>query len=132
MTAIRTNLEIATDARHPYKQSIVEIEITKWVEQSGKFLAHITDYEIKTETTETDTYEIKNILSSRIIELPSEKIDYLSNALEFLIPNGTPESAKRELLKKHALLIYVQTDYVDNLDTKCVYNTLPENWIIWE
>lgn len=132
MTAIRTNLEVSTDARHPNKKSIVEIEITKWIEERGIFSAHITDYEVKQITENEETYEIKNMISNRLINLMPEKINYLSSVLSDMIPENTPEADKREILKKHALLIYVKTDFVNNENTHCVYNTLPENWEIFE
>lgn len=134
MAKLTSTIELIYDARHNRK-SIIEIEITKWVERFGNFTAEITDFYFKHVTFTNDLGESETVqqrveLCSRSINVPASQVALLSEMIAPMIPNGTPEPIRREIEKQYGLLHIVQNDFVNEDGTKCVYNTEPSVWVI--
>lgn len=131
MGKVRTNLEVSYDAKNPFKKAIVEISLNRWVEKGESFMAEITHDRIETVIKDSETYEQRFTIYSNSVPLEASKINALSNALKSFLPSNLSETDYRKILKEQALLLYVQTDWIDEQETLCAYNTLPTNWVLY-
>lgn len=131
MEKVRTNVAVSYDAKNTFKTAIIEIVLNRWLEQGENFIAEITHNKIEVVTNDEQSYEQKFPIYNSSIKLDAEKINALSNALQAVLPSGLSEVDYRKVLKQQALLLYVQTDWIDENESICAYNTLPSNWVIY-
>ena len=79
MASILTDILVSYDARNPYKQGNILIELTRWIESNGMYKAEISDYLYELVTENEQEYPRKTFLSSKPISISVEVYNSLSD-----------------------------------------------------
>jgi len=148
MVIVRSNIEVGYSISNPVKKAIVEIEVYKWEETFGSYIAKIQDFWIEEVTesiddldnlgnttgqTEMITYEKRNLIEKRDVFLTRTQINNLASALQpYLV--GLEEADRRDVLLQQGTLNFVKSDFLEdsegNITNFLKYSTEASNWYL--
>jgi hypothetical protein len=133
MTTIKTTIPVLCFSRSQHT-SVVEFEIISFEEiKGGGVNVTVGDYvykdkEITDENNEIVTVTNREQFCTTSVTLSKDKVDALSLSLLPLLPADCGETDRRDLLKKYALLAYIQSDFLPSRPDRCVYGLLPNQF----
>lgn len=155
MIAIRTKTPVNIDFVDIFKKSIVEVELEQWRENKNGLFSEITYNKVveKTEniqignedgtvvTNEPHTFEIREQISKKTIQISIQEYNDLSTYCEQLFQQEMTYFEKQNLRKKVSLLHFVKNDFLKKINEetgeleatdKLIFGTTPEDWEIKE
>lgn len=122
MTQIKTTVLINYDSI-VQKSGYGVIQMNSWREDlSGSFIADTEKFGMIDNVLESIPGSSKTVIINR------DKYNFLITQIKPLLPEGLTPFDEREFIKKHALLIYVQNDRLDQAPDKCVWGLLPNQF----
>jgi hypothetical protein len=133
MTTIKTTIPVLYFSRSQHT-SVVEFEIISFEEiKGGGVNVTVGDYvyrdkQVTDENNEIVTVTNREQFCTTSVTLSKEKVDELSLSLLPLLPSDCGETDRRDLLKKYALLAYIQNDFLPSSPDRCVYGLLPNQF----